>query len=539
MMQGVDATKRWTLFAAVVGSSMVFLDSTVVTVALPRIGQDLPTHILGVLEGQSYVFTGYLLTLSALLVIGGAAADTYGRRRMFAWGLGAFAATSALCGMAPTMEALVLFRVLQGAAGALLVPGSLALITATFDESERGRAFGFWAGASAATTILGPLIGGLLVDTASWRGVFFINVPFALLALWACLRHVPESHDPESQLPESHDTETAGRLDWLGAAFVALAVGGLAFGGIYGQERNWQDPAAFVILGVGALATVALVPLMTRRAHPLVPPALFRSRNFTVTNIATLLIYGALYVTLYLLALHLQGVLGYSATAAGLATVPATLPLALFASKIGALADRIGATRPFMTAGPIVMALGVLWLVRMPADSEPWRIGISGFRPPTGYLVDVLPAMIVFGVGIMLLVAPLTATLMASVPVRNAGVASAVNNAISRVGPQLAGAAVFIAVTAAFYSGLEARVADLPDRTELREVVAPLNPPSEDAPEPIAAASAEASTEALHLAMLCAAGMLLAGAAVSGFGIADRRDAAIAAEPPLPEPGLG
>jgi len=227
---------------------MVFLDSSVVTVALPRIGQELPSMLLGTLEGQSYVYNGYLLTLSALLILAGAANDHYGRKRMFQLGIAAFAVTSVLCGIAPTLEALVAFRVLQGAAGALLVPSSLSLITACFDGEVRGRAFGYWSGASAATTILGPVVGGLLVDSLSWRAAFLINVPVAIAALYA-----------SREIQESRDSESSGTFDWLGSGLTALAVGGLAFGTIYGQQREWREPVAFVALGIGALATIERV----------------------------------------------------------------------------------------------------------------------------------------------------------------------------------------------------------------------------------------------------------------------------------------
>ena len=258
-------TKRWILAAAVLGSGIVFLDSTVVNVALPRIGRDLPRTFLGVLEGQSYVYNAYLLTLSALLILAGAVTDFYGRKRTFLLGLLGFGVTSALCGFAPSMELLVLFRVLQGAAGALLVPGSLALLTANFEGEEQGRAFGTWAGASGATTILGPLLGGLLVDTISWRAAFFINIPLVALAAWATWKHVPESRD-----------ENATRhFDWIGAAIVGLAVGGLAFGTIYGQQRAWRDPLGFVALAIGVVATIVLPVWMSRAKHPLIPLELF------------------------------------------------------------------------------------------------------------------------------------------------------------------------------------------------------------------------------------------------------------------------
>src|SRR3989442_11342003 len=242
------STKRWILIAAVLGSGIVFLDSTVVNVALPKIGRDLPRLFLGVLEGQSYVYNAYLLTLSALLILAGAVNDFYGRKRTFLLGLVGFGATSVLCGFAPNMELLVLFRVLQGATGALLVPGSLALITANFSGEEQGRAFGTWAGASGATTILGPLIGGVLVDTISWRAAFFINVPLVAVAAWATWKHVPESRDEQA----------SSQFDWIGAAILALAVGGLAFGTIYGQQPAWHAALGFVIPGGGVGATGAL-----------------------------------------------------------------------------------------------------------------------------------------------------------------------------------------------------------------------------------------------------------------------------------------
>src|SRR5436305_9414261 len=221
--------------AAVLATGIVFLDSTLVNVALPRIGRDLPRLFLGILEGQSYVYNAYLLTLSALLILAGALTDFYGRKRAFMFGLAAFGVTSVLCGLAPNMELLVLFRVMQGAAGAVLVPGSLSLITVSFeDREEQGRAFGLWAGASGATTIFGPILGGLLVDTISWRMAFFVNVPLVLVALWATYMHVRESRDEMA----------TGAFDWLGAAVVALAVGGLTFGPIYGQQREWRDPLA-------------------------------------------------------------------------------------------------------------------------------------------------------------------------------------------------------------------------------------------------------------------------------------------------------
>lgn len=493
---------RWVLAAAVLGSGMVFLDSTVVTVALPRIGRELPSTFFGILEGQNYIYNGYLLTLSALLILAGAANDHYGRKRMFQLGIVSFGIASVLCGLAPNMETLVLFRVLQGAAGALLVPSSLSLITACFeDQVQRGRAFGYWSGASAATTILGPVVGGLLVDSLSWRAAFFINVPVAFLALYAA-----------RPIIESRDAESTGQFDWIGSGITAVAVGGLAFGTIYGQQREWREPIAFVALGLGAIAVIALPFWMARAPHPLVPLGLFRSRNFAVTNLSTFLIYGALYVILYYLTLFMQGVLGYTAAAAGVAGMPATLLLVLFSSRAGALSARFG-PRAFMVGGPSIMAAGVLLFTLIPADAAGWRLGQGELLPPLDYLTRILPGLLVFGVGITIMVTPLVTALMASVPVRNSGLASAINNAISRVGPQLVGAVLFIAITGSFYAGLDRRVPGLDaSSAEVRQAVSPLNEPKRvDLRTP----AREASTDSFHLAMFVAAGLLVAGAIVN------------------------
>ena len=509
----------WTLFAAILASGIVFLDSTVVNVALPRIGRELPSSVFGVLEGQSYVYNAYLLTLSALLVLAGALNDFFGRRRMFAFGLAGFLVTSLLCGVAPSMELLIAFRVLQGAAGALLVPGSLALLTATFTGEAQGRAFGLWAGASAATTILGPVIGGALVDTLSWRVAFLMNVPLCLVALWMTVTYIRESRDESA----------TGSFDWLGAAVVALAVGGLSFGTIYSQQREWRDPFGFATLAIGLVATVALPFLMTMRRDPLIPPSLFRSRNFSVTNISTFLIYGALYVIGYFLTLFVQSTVGYTAAAAGLTSLPSGLFLMFLSSRFGALAAHFGPRR-FMAIGPALMFLAVLWYARIPATTEAWRFAFgdpSTYVPPTSYLIDLLPASLVYGIGLSIMVAPLTTALMTSVPVHNAGVASAVNNAISRVGPQLASALIFVAITASFYAGLHDRVPSLDvSDADVRRTISPLNvvrAPSSLPPETagLLQAEREASTEAFHLAMLVAAALLAAGAVTNAVGIVD------------------
>jgi EmrB/QacA subfamily drug resistance transporter len=527
--------RRWTLVAVVLGSGIVFLDTSVVNLALPRIGEELASSRFGTLEAQSYVANGYFVTLSALLILAGALTDYYGRRRMFAIGLGGFAATSLLCGIAPTMEVLIVCRILQGAAGALLVPGSLAIITASFQGEEQGRAFGIWAGASAATTILGPFVGGLLVNTVSWRAAFLVNLPFLLIAYLATVRYVPESRDDEA----------TGRFDWLGSLVIGIAIGGLAFGTIRGQQQGWGDPVALVSLAVGAAATVGFPFLMTRRPDPLIPPQLFRSRNFTVTNVSTFVIYGALYVSLTFLGIFMIGTLRYNEQAAGIAGVPGTLFLVLFSSRFGKLAARFG-PRLFMTLGPAIMSLGLLWFTRIPADSEAWVLGgkSSSFLPPGDYFIDLFPGLIVFGIGLCIMVAPLTTALMTSVPARSSGVASAINNAISRVGSPLVNALIFVAVASSFYASIGDRVPDVDTGSrEFRTAVAPLNTPSSGVTPEIRAAAKDASTEAFHLAMFVSAGLLVAGAAVNGFGIRNpaptARHLGPGAEQPPTEPGGG
>ncbi len=502
----MNLRQRWTMVAAVLGSSIVFLDGTIVNVALPSIGESVPHSIVGVLEGQTYITSGYLATLAALLILAGALADFYGRRRVFLIGLAGFGLTSILCGLSPSLELLVVFRIMQGAAGALLVPCSLSIITATFHEPQRSRAFGIWAAATSATSILGPTVGGLLIQAISWRVAFLINAPLVLLALYATRSYVEETRDEEA----------SGRFDWLGALVIALAVGGLTFGAIRGQAQQWRDPVSFMAIGIGLLAIIAFPILMSRRVNPLVPLGLFRVRGFATINLSTLLIYGALYVTFGLQSLFLQGTLGYAAFAAGAVGLPTGILLTLLSTRIGSLAGRLGGRR-FLTAGPIVTAAGLIWLARIPATSQAWS---GGPIPPVGTLVDVLPGIILFGIGMSMVVAPLTSTLMSSVPVRNAGLASAVNNAISRVGQPLLSALFFIVITATFYNSLAVKVPGVdPNDPVLRAEVQPLNRPLAGTPAAIATAADEASTDAFHLAMIVSAVLMLGGAAVNFVGL--------------------
>jgi EmrB/QacA subfamily drug resistance transporter len=514
------------LVSTILASAIVFLDATIVNVALETIGRELPATFVARLEGLTYVNSAYFAVLSALLILAGALNDFYGRRRMFRIGLLGFGAASVLCGIAPTMEFLIAARIIQAAFGAILVPGSLSILTAAFEGEERGRAIGLWAAGTSATSIIGPLLGGFLVQGVSWRAAFLINVPLVAIALWAT-----------RGVPESRDSEARGEFDWLGAAVIAIGVGGLAFGATRGQEQAWQDPVAWVALGIGAVATIAVPVLMFMRPRPLVPPSLFRSRNFTVVNLSTFVIYGALYVTLAFQTLFLQGTLGYTPLAAGAVGIPVALLLTFLSTPAGQFSARFG-PRLFMTVGPLIMAAGLLLLARIPATSDPWLADPTDpatVVPPAATLIDAVLPLAIFGVGISMLVAPLTTALMSSIPVRNAGLGSAINNAVSRVGSPLVSAVLFIAITATFYPTLARLVPGLDvDDPNVRAQVQPLTSARSGTDPELVDAAREASTDAFHLAMLVAAGLLIAGAALNGVGIRnpERQRAAEAAATP-------
>jgi EmrB/QacA subfamily drug resistance transporter len=402
------ARGRWVILAAILGSGVAFLDSTVVNVALPAIGDDLG----GGLSGLQWTLDGYLLTLSALLLLGGALGDEYGRRRMFVIGLVWFTAASVLCGLAPSIGALIAARALQGVGGALLVPGSLSLITASFRSEDHGSAIGAWSGLTGVATSIGPFLGGYLVDAVSWRLVFLINVPLAGLALWVTMRHVPESHDPQA----------GTRPDFAGAGAATLGLAGVVFALIQGPAHGWSP---FVILAglVGLVALVAFPFIEMRVKSPLVPLDIFKSRQFSGANGTTFVVYAALGVALFLVVVELQTVLDYSALAAGAATIPITVLMLLLSPRAGRLAQRIGPRIP-MTIGPLVVAVGLVLL--------------AGIGPGTTYLTGILPGLTVFGLGLSLTVAPLTAAVMGSVAENHVGVGSGVNNAIARVAGLLA-----------------------------------------------------------------------------------------------------
>jgi MFS family permease len=511
--------QRGTLAVAMLGSAIVFLDGSFVYLALQRIGVELPSTILGRLEGQTYITSGYLATLAAFLVLAGALGDYYGRKRIFIIGLGGFGVTSVMTGLAPTLELLVVGRLLQGLAGSLLVPSSLSIITHAFQGASRARAFGLWAAATSALATLGPPIGGIIVDSPlGWRALFLVNLPLVILGIWIARRY----------MDESRDAEATSNFDWLGAIVAAIAVGGLAFGATRGQQTQWREPVAFVSLATGALALVAFPFLMARSKHPLVPLGLFRRRAFSTINLSTLLIYGALYANFGFQALFVQGTLGYTPLGAAILSLPTGILLTLLSTRIGALSGRLGVRR-FLIAGPLVMAGGLLLWLLVPATSQGWAASLSdpaSLVPPLDTLTGPLPAVIVFGLGLALLVAPLTTALMGSVPVRNAGLASAINNALSRVGQPLVAAIVFIVVSGTFYSALAAAVPGTdPNDPGFRAAYEALNPPPANAPAALAAAARAASTDAYHLGVIVGAGLLAAGAIVNAIGLRKSDDA--------------
>jgi EmrB/QacA subfamily drug resistance transporter len=398
---------RAVLCATVLGSGMAFLDGTVVNVALPTISEDLGAG----LSGLQWILDAYLVTLSALLLLGGSLGDLFGRRRTFVIGLVGFTVASLLCGVAPTTPALVAARALQGVGAALLVPGSLAILAASFAPEDRARAVGAWSGLSGVSTAVGPFLGGWLVDAVSWRLVFLLNLPLAVVAVAVALRWVPESSDPAA----------SRRPDVAGAATASLGLGGVAYALIEGPAGVSVD---VVVAGVlGAVALVAFVVVERSVAAPMLPLELFRSRQFSGANATTFAVYAALSGATFLVVLQLQLVLGYSALEAGAATLPITVLLLVLSAQAGALAQRIGARLP-MTVGPLLVAVGQVLLAQVRAGDR--------YRP------DVLPGVVVMGLGLALTVAPLTAAVMAAVDERHVGVGSGVNNAVARVAGLLA-----------------------------------------------------------------------------------------------------
>ncbi|MFC0503961.1 MFS transporter [Micromonospora costi] len=417
------AAGRGTLLAAVLASGMVFLDSTVVNVALPHLGADLHATVADL----QWTVNGYLLMLAAFVLLGGALGDRFGRRRVFLLGVVWFTAASVLCGLAQGTGWLIGARFLQGAGGALLTPGSLSVLQSSFHPDDRGRAIGMWSGLSGVSTALGPFLGGWLIDALSWRWIFFLNVPLAVLVLLAALRWVPESCDEDVSRTRA-EGQGHRRFDVAGALLGALALGGITYALIDAPGRGIGAPAVWGAAAAGVVGGVAFVLLERRRGEAaMLPTVLFRSRLFSALNIFTVIVYAALNGFTFFLAVYLQNVLGWSALLTGIALLPMTVLLLVGSSRAGALSARIGPRLP-LTVGPVVAAAGLLLL--------------RGVSPGASYWRDVLPGVALFGLGLTLVVAPLTASVLAAVADRFAGVASGFNNAAARAGGLLAIAAL-------------------------------------------------------------------------------------------------
>ena len=483
---------------------MVTVDSTVVNVALPAIEDDLG----GGLAGQQWTSNAYLLTLSSLLLVAGSLGDLFGARRVFAIGVTGFGVTSVFCALAPTIELLVAARALQGVFGALLTPAALAVIVATFPTAERGKAVGAWTAWGGIGTLLGPLIGGQLVDTASWRWIFAINVPIVLITLILVLRVVPEGRGRVE----------GARVDVVGATLCALGLAGITYGLIQQPLNGWSDPMVLVPLLGGALLFASFVFWEERTSHPMLPLGLFQRRNFAIGNIETFSMYAGLGLLFFFLVLFLQQVAGYNALEAGVTTIPVTIGMFLLSTRFGALADRYG-PRFFMGVGPLIAAAGLALFLRLDQDVD--------------FLTDLLPGLVVFALGLAMTVAPLTATVLADADEHNAGVASGVNNAIARVASLIAIAAVGALISSAFGSSLReelgadaqrpavARAIDEAEQQPLARVVVDDAPP--DVRARVASASLDSSVEAFRIAMGIATVLVALGGALGLIGLVNPR----------------
>ena len=492
--------KRTALIASILGSGIVFLDGTIVNVALPAIRSELS----GTLADQQWVVEAYLLTLGSLLLVGGSLGDLYGRRRVFSIGLIGFGVCSLLCALAPSTGFLIFARGAQGIAGALLVPSTLALIMDTFAEDERAAAIGTWTAWTGVATVIGPLGGGALIQFASWRWIFAINLLPVAITLFLLTRLEP-------------DHRTPGHVDVVGAILCALGLGGPVFALIEQPQYWWGDPRVFIPLVGGILLFVSFLLWERHDPEPMMPLGLFKIRNFAVGNLTTLTMYAGLGVATFFLILFVQQVGGYSPIEAGLSLLPVTIMMFLLSRRFGALADRIG-PHVFMAAGPIVAGLGLILLVRTNANAD--------------YLTQILPGVLVFGLGLSATVAPLTATVLSSVQAGHAGLASGVNNAVSRVAGLLAIAALGAIVSVAFQQRLDHDInpSRLSPRTQAAVAAARNRPlvtdvsqvPSADRAQ-VHTVLVDASVHAFRIGMVVGGGLAILGGIVALVGIENPR----------------
>ena len=502
-------TKRLTLIACILGSAIVFVDQTVVNVALPALRDDLDAS----LAGQQWVVESYLLLLASLMLVGGSLGDLYGRRLIFAIGTAGFGVASLACAIAPSVEVLIAARALQGAAGALLVPSSLAIITSVFGPDERAAAIGSWTAGTSAAIAVGPPLGGLLVDLISWRVIFAMNVPLVVVCLWLIVRFVPESPGDSSH-----------RVDVPGAVLCALGLAGPVCALIQQPELGWSNPGVWAPLLAGLGACGAFIAYERRAPDPMLPLGIFRSRNFAIGNAVTFVVYAGLTAATFFIALFLQQVAGYSAFEAGIALLPITLLLVTLARRFGALSARIGPRLP-MTAGPLLCGAGMFAFARLDERAD--------------YVTGVLPASLLFGLGLAVTVAPLTATVLQAADRRHAGIASGVNNAIARVAGLLAIAAIGAVVSASFSAAIDQRVheSDLDSSAAayVREARShPLTVPERRVDARVRASVREAGVDAFRASMI-ASGLLMIGGGILAFaGIENPRRKDL----PAPEPAV-
>jgi EmrB/QacA subfamily drug resistance transporter len=501
----LDASqKRLVLIAAILGTTVVTVDSTVVNVALPSIADDLG----GGLAGQQWTANAYLVTLSSLILIGGSLGDLFGERRMFMAGVAGFGVTSVFCALAPTIELLVVARALQGVFGAVLTPAALATIVATFPPAERGRAVGAWTAWGGIGTVLGPLIGGQLVDAASWRWIFAINIPIVLITLTLVARVMTGERPRPAE----------ARVDYVGAALCALGLALITYGLIEQPRMGWGKPGVWLPLASGVILFGSFIVWEARSSHPMLPLALFRRRNFSIGNVETFSMYAGLGLLFFFLVLYLQQVAGYSAVEAGTTTIPVTVMMFVFSTRFGALADRHG-PRFFMGFGPLIAAVGLAMFLRLDADVD--------------YLTDLLPGLLVFALGLSMTVAPLTATVLADADEHNAGIASGVNNAIARVASLIAIASVGALIASSFGASLREDLGPLANRPLVRHEIeeAEKQPLAQvtvkDAPPAVRArlerASSESSVDAFRMAIGIASVLVALGGVLGLVGIVNPR----------------